>query len=151
MLKVVLHQKNTEVKTTFLDSGNVYYELRSLLCNINVTSLKKNRTHCLYKMVEKTNVYALHSILSLHSSAIHVDDPPSVPTLTTSYAHGISSNSLLYRTVDQCLQASVVRHPDREAMVFVQDGIRKTFAEFYQDVSGVWFFREACTVDWSET
>ncbi|XP_056626526.1 medium-chain acyl-CoA ligase ACSF2, mitochondrial [Triplophysa dalaica] len=68
------------------------------------------------------------------SCAIHVDNPPRVPTLTTSYAHGISSHSLLYKTVDQCLQASVARHPDREAMVFVEEGLRKTFAEFYQDV-----------------
>lgn len=64
-----------------------------------------------------------------------MDNPPRVPTLTTSYAHGISSHSLLYKTVDQCLQASVARHPDREAMVFVEEGLRKTFAEFYQDVS----------------
>lgn len=68
-------------------------------------------------------------------SAVHIDNPPSIPTLTTSYVHGLSSHSLLSSTVDQCLQATVERYPDREAMVFVQDGIRKTFAEFYQDVS----------------
>nr|XP_055032070.1 medium-chain acyl-CoA ligase ACSF2, mitochondrial [Misgurnus anguillicaudatus] len=73
-------------------------------------------------------------IFAQQSCAIHVDSPPSVPTLITSYAHGISAHSLLYRTVDQCLQATVSRHPDREALVFVQDGVRKTFAEFYQDV-----------------
>lgn len=74
--------------------------------------------------------------LLLFFSAIHVDTPPSIPTLTTSYAHGISSQSLLSNTVDQCLLHTVERHPDREALVFVQDGIRKTFAQFYQDVSG---------------
>ncbi|XP_056325124.1 medium-chain acyl-CoA ligase ACSF2, mitochondrial [Danio aesculapii] len=68
------------------------------------------------------------------SCAIHVDNPPSIPALTTSYVHGLSSHSLQSSTVDQCLQATVERYPDREAMVFVQDGIRKTFAEFYQDV-----------------
>ncbi|XDV44436.1 hypothetical protein PO909_012719 [Leuciscus waleckii] len=67
-------------------------------------------------------------------TAIHVDNPPSTPTLTTSYVHGISSQPLFSSTVDQCLRASVERYPDREALVFVQDGIRKTFAQFYQDV-----------------
>ncbi|XP_051769830.1 medium-chain acyl-CoA ligase ACSF2, mitochondrial [Ctenopharyngodon idella] len=73
-------------------------------------------------------------LASQQSCAIHVDSPPGIPTLTTSYVHGTSSHSLLSSTVDQCLQASVERHPDREALVFVQDGIRKTFAQFYQDV-----------------
>uniref|UniRef100_A0A8C2DPY0 Medium-chain acyl-CoA ligase ACSF2, mitochondrial n=1 Tax=Cyprinus carpio TaxID=7962 RepID=A0A8C2DPY0_CYPCA len=68
-------------------------------------------------------------------SAVHVNNPPSIPTLTTSYVHGTSSHSLLSSTVDQCLQRSVERHPDREALVFMQDRIRKTFAQFYQDVS----------------
>lgn len=73
--------------------------------------------------------------LLLFFSAIHVDSPPSIPTLTTSYAHGISSHSLLSGTVDQCLKHTVERYPDREALVFMQDGMRKTFAQFYQDVS----------------
>uniref|UniRef100_A0A9J7X5R4 Medium-chain acyl-CoA ligase ACSF2, mitochondrial n=2 Tax=Cyprinus carpio TaxID=7962 RepID=A0A9J7X5R4_CYPCA len=73
--------------------------------------------------------------LLLFFSAIHVDSPPSIPTLTTSYAHGISSHSLLSSTVDQCLKHTVERYPDREALVFMQDGMRKTFAQFYQDVS----------------
>ncbi len=74
-------------------------------------------------------------LLILFFSAIHVDSPPSIPTLTTSYVHGISSHSLLSSTVDQCLQRTVERYPDREALVFMQDGMRKTFAQFYQDVS----------------
>uniref|UniRef100_A0A8C2GRR0 Medium-chain acyl-CoA ligase ACSF2, mitochondrial n=1 Tax=Cyprinus carpio TaxID=7962 RepID=A0A8C2GRR0_CYPCA len=61
--------------------------------------------------------------------------PPSIPTLTTSYAHGISSHSLLSGTVDQCLKHTVERYPDREALVFMQDGMRKTFAQFYQDTA----------------
>ncbi|KTF86775.1 hypothetical protein cypCar_00011827 [Cyprinus carpio] len=73
-------------------------------------------------------------IASQQSCAIHVDSPPSIPTLTTSYAHGISSHSLLSSTVDQCLKHTVERYPDREALVFMQDGMRKTFAQFYQDV-----------------
>uniref|UniRef100_A0A6Q2XW50 Medium-chain acyl-CoA ligase ACSF2, mitochondrial n=1 Tax=Esox lucius TaxID=8010 RepID=A0A6Q2XW50_ESOLU len=67
--------------------------------------------------------------------AIHVDSPPSIPTLTTSYAHGTSSKSLLCSTVGETLQAAAERWPDREALVFLQDGVRKTFSQFQQDVS----------------
>lgn len=56
------------------------------------------------------------------------------PTLTTSYAHGTSTRSLLSCTVGEALQASVERWPDRDAVVFLQDGVRKTFAQFQQDV-----------------
>ncbi|KAM6951533.1 medium-chain acyl-CoA ligase ACSF2, mitochondrial [Aplochiton taeniatus] len=68
------------------------------------------------------------------SSAIHVEGPPNSPTLTTSYVHGTSSKSLLCSTVGQALQNSTERWPDREAVAFLQDGIRKTFAQFQQDV-----------------
>lgn len=74
-------------------------------------------------------------ILLFPFSGIHVDCSPSVPSLTTSYAHGTSSTSLQYNTVTQCLQRTVERFPDREAVVFVENGIRKTFAKFQQDVS----------------
>lgn len=74
-------------------------------------------------------------ILLLPFSGIHVDRSPTVPSLTTSYAHGTSSTSLQYNTVTQCLQRTVERFPDREAVVFVENGIRKTFAKFQQDVS----------------
>ncbi|XP_059181198.1 medium-chain acyl-CoA ligase ACSF2, mitochondrial [Centropristis striata] len=68
------------------------------------------------------------------SRGIHVDSPPSVPTLTTSYAHGTSSTSLLHSTIGETLLQTTERWPDREAAVFLEDGIRKTFAEFHQDV-----------------
>uniref|UniRef100_A0A665VVQ2 Medium-chain acyl-CoA ligase ACSF2, mitochondrial n=1 Tax=Echeneis naucrates TaxID=173247 RepID=A0A665VVQ2_ECHNA len=67
-------------------------------------------------------------------SDIHVDSPPSIPSLTTSYAHGTSSTSLLSTTVGESLLRTVERWPDREAVVFVEDGVRKTFAQFQQDV-----------------
>ncbi|KAF7667670.1 hypothetical protein LDENG_00054080, partial [Lucifuga dentata] len=66
--------------------------------------------------------------------SLHVDSPPHIPTLTSSYVHGTSSVSLLPLTVGQTLQATVQRWPDREAVVFLQDGIRKTFVQFQQDV-----------------
>lgn len=69
------------------------------------------------------------------SSFIHVDGPPIVPTLTTSYAHGTSSTPMLYDTIGGMLQKSVERFPDKDAVVFVQDGVRKTFAQFQQEVS----------------
>ncbi|KAF6727209.1 Acyl-CoA synthetase family member 2, mitochondrial [Oryzias melastigma] len=65
---------------------------------------------------------------------IHVDGPPIVPTLTTSYAHGTSSTPMLYDTIGGMLQKSVERFPDKDAVVFVQDGVRKTFAQFQQEV-----------------
>ncbi|KAK5600783.1 Acyl-CoA synthetase member 2 mitochondrial, partial [Crenichthys baileyi] len=65
---------------------------------------------------------------------IHVDSPPVIPTLTTSYVHGTSSTSLLHDTVAEALLKTVERWPDREAVAFLQDGVRKTFAEFQQDV-----------------
>uniref|UniRef100_A0A8C8IX47 Medium-chain acyl-CoA ligase ACSF2, mitochondrial n=1 Tax=Oncorhynchus tshawytscha TaxID=74940 RepID=A0A8C8IX47_ONCTS len=68
------------------------------------------------------------------SCAVHVDSPPTIPTLTTSYAHGTSSKSLLFSTVGGSLQASAERFPDREAVVFLQDGVRKTFSQLQQDV-----------------
>uniref|UniRef100_A0A4W4F004 Medium-chain acyl-CoA ligase ACSF2, mitochondrial n=1 Tax=Electrophorus electricus TaxID=8005 RepID=A0A4W4F004_ELEEL len=69
--------------------------------------------------------------------ALHVDRPPNVPTLTTSYANGVSSYSLQCLTVGQSLLASVERFPDREAVVFPQNDIRKTFAQFQHDVDQV--------------
>ncbi|XP_076008072.1 medium-chain acyl-CoA ligase ACSF2, mitochondrial [Genypterus blacodes] len=73
-------------------------------------------------------------VLFQASRGIHVDSPPVVPSLTTSYAHGTSSWSLRDATIQAALQNTVERCPDREAVVFVEDGIRKTFAQFQQDV-----------------
>uniref|UniRef100_A0A671YHS4 Medium-chain acyl-CoA ligase ACSF2, mitochondrial n=1 Tax=Sparus aurata TaxID=8175 RepID=A0A671YHS4_SPAAU len=50
------------------------------------------------------------------------------------YAHGTSSTTLLHYTVGETLQRAVERWPDREAMAFLEQGVRKTFAEFQQDV-----------------
>ncbi|XP_006793272.1 medium-chain acyl-CoA ligase ACSF2, mitochondrial [Neolamprologus brichardi] len=72
--------------------------------------------------------------LTASTRGLHVDGPPIIPTLTTSYVHGTSSTSLLHMTVAESLQRSVERWPDREAMAFLQDGVRKTFAQFQQDV-----------------
>uniref|UniRef100_A0A3P8VLS0 Medium-chain acyl-CoA ligase ACSF2, mitochondrial n=1 Tax=Cynoglossus semilaevis TaxID=244447 RepID=A0A3P8VLS0_CYNSE len=68
------------------------------------------------------------------SRSLHVDSRPQNPSLTTSYVHGTSSVPLLPLTVGQSLDRTVERWPDREAVVFPQDGTRKTFAQFQQDV-----------------
>lgn len=67
-----------------------------------------------------------------------MDSPPTIPSLTTSYAHGTSSTSLLSSTVAGALQATVERCPDREAVVFLKGGIRKTFSQLQHDVSGLY-------------
>ncbi|XP_042363382.1 medium-chain acyl-CoA ligase ACSF2, mitochondrial [Plectropomus leopardus] len=78
--------------------------------------------------------WTCHPGLPAASRGIHVDSLPVVPTLTTSYAHGTSSKPLLHMTVGETLLRTVERWPDREALVFLQDGVRKTFAQFQQDV-----------------
>nr|XP_040033074.1 medium-chain acyl-CoA ligase ACSF2, mitochondrial [Gasterosteus aculeatus aculeatus] len=71
---------------------------------------------------------------SAASRGIHVDSSPITSTLTTSYAHGTSSSSLLNATVGESLLRTVERWPDREAVIFVKDRVRKTFAQLQQDV-----------------
>lgn len=63
-----------------------------------------------------------------------MDSPPHKPSVTSSYVHGTSTISLLPLTVGQSLDAAAQRWPEREAVIFLQDGIRKTFAQFQQDV-----------------
>ncbi|XP_074475436.1 medium-chain acyl-CoA ligase ACSF2, mitochondrial [Sebastes fasciatus] len=78
--------------------------------------------------------WSQHPGVPAASRGIHVDSPPIIPTLTTSYAHGTSSTSLLHSTIGESLLKTVERWPDREAVVFVEDGVRKTFAQLQQDV-----------------
>ncbi|XP_026207074.1 medium-chain acyl-CoA ligase ACSF2, mitochondrial isoform X1 [Anabas testudineus] len=94
------------------------------------------RSNCAFSRALKDlrRPWTRHPGLPAASRTIHVDCPPIIPTLTTSYAHGTSTTSLLHSTVGQCLVKSVERWPDREALVFLQDGVRKTFAQFQQDV-----------------
>ncbi|XP_069510981.1 medium-chain acyl-CoA ligase ACSF2, mitochondrial [Ambystoma mexicanum] len=61
-------------------------------------------------------------------------DIPSRPVTSNSYVHGISNVRLSSRTVAQCLQDTANRLPDREAVVFPQNEIRKTFAQLTQEV-----------------
>ncbi|NXD76786.1 ACSF2 synthetase, partial [Halcyon senegalensis] len=51
-----------------------------------------------------------------------------------SYIRGTSDIPLLTKTVGQCLDETAERLPDRDAVVFCRDGIRKTFAQFKEEV-----------------
>ncbi|NXG25079.1 ACSF2 synthetase, partial [Grallaria varia] len=51
-----------------------------------------------------------------------------------SYVQGPLDIPLLDKTVGQCLEETVERFPDREALVFCQDGVRRTFAQFKKEV-----------------
>ncbi|XP_061701104.1 medium-chain acyl-CoA ligase ACSF2, mitochondrial-like isoform X1 [Syngnathoides biaculeatus] len=80
---------------------------------------------------------AWRSSLIQRCRRLHVDQPPCRPSLTTSYVHGTSAVSLLSATVGQSLEAAARRWPQREAVVFLQDGVRKTFEAFQRDVDQV--------------
>ncbi|XP_043940913.1 medium-chain acyl-CoA ligase ACSF2, mitochondrial-like [Protopterus annectens] len=64
----------------------------------------------------------------------HDDGPPTRPTLKISYVHGLSNIPLTPMTMGQCLEESTNKFPDREAVIFVREGIRKTFAQLNHDV-----------------
>lgn len=65
-----------------------------------------------------------------------MDHPPRGPPPGDgiSYVHGASAVSLLSSTIGQSLDAAARRWPQREAVVFLQDGVRKTFRQLQQDV-----------------
>uniref|UniRef100_A0A7M4FS33 Medium-chain acyl-CoA ligase ACSF2, mitochondrial n=1 Tax=Crocodylus porosus TaxID=8502 RepID=A0A7M4FS33_CROPO len=67
-------------------------------------------------------------------SALHTHAPLPKPAAANSYVCGILNIPLLTKTVDQCLEEAVHQFPDREAVVFCREGVRKTFAQFKQDV-----------------
>ncbi|KAB5553926.1 hypothetical protein PHYPO_G00044270 [Pangasianodon hypophthalmus] len=69
--------------------------------------------------------------ITQHCRSIHVVNPSA---LNISYVHGPTSVSLLSLTVGQSLQTTVNKWPDREALVFLQDGVRKTFSQFQHEV-----------------
>ncbi|GAA6110798.1 medium-chain acyl-CoA ligase ACSF2, mitochondrial-like isoform X1 [Tachysurus ichikawai] len=54
--------------------------------------------------------------------------------LNVSYVHGPSTVPPLSLTIGQSLLTTVNKWPDREAVVFLQDGIRKSFSQFQHEV-----------------
>nr|XP_008162160.1 medium-chain acyl-CoA ligase ACSF2, mitochondrial isoform X1 [Chrysemys picta bellii] len=67
-------------------------------------------------------------------SALHINVAPVTQIATNSYIQGATAIPLLTKTVGQCLEETAHRFPDREALVFCRDGVRKTFAQFVQEV-----------------
>ncbi|NXG61192.1 ACSF2 synthetase, partial [Hemiprocne comata] len=51
-----------------------------------------------------------------------------------SYIQGPLDTPLLTKTVGQCLEETTQRFPDREAVIFCRDGVRKTFAQLKEEV-----------------
>uniref|UniRef100_A0A672UTW8 Medium-chain acyl-CoA ligase ACSF2, mitochondrial n=1 Tax=Strigops habroptila TaxID=2489341 RepID=A0A672UTW8_STRHB len=67
--------------------------------------------------------------------ALHTGVPSASLRVTNSYVQGTSDIPLLTKTTGQCLDETVERFPDREALVFCREGVRKTFAQFKEEVS----------------
>ena len=61
----------------------------------------------------------------------------SYPSLTHSYTHGASDTPLMHKTIATALRERVEAHPEREVFVFPEQGIRKTYAEFYEEARGL--------------
>ncbi|XP_034960266.1 medium-chain acyl-CoA ligase ACSF2, mitochondrial isoform X1 [Zootoca vivipara] len=80
-------------------------------------------------LVARTGLRGIRSVSSLQTDA-----PPATPIASKSYLHGVTDIPLLCKTLDQCLEETTHRCPEREALVFPLEGIRKTFAQFRQDV-----------------
>ncbi|PKU36468.1 hypothetical protein llap_13230 [Limosa lapponica baueri] len=72
-------------------------------------------------------------LLFVHS-ALHTGMPSASQMVTNSYIQGTSDIPLLDKTMGQCLDETVERFPDRDAVVFCRDGVRKTFAQFKEEV-----------------
>ncbi|XP_009986669.1 PREDICTED: acyl-CoA synthetase family member 2, mitochondrial, partial [Tauraco erythrolophus] len=66
--------------------------------------------------------------------ALHTGMPSASHRVTTSYIQGTLDIPLLSKTVGQCMDETVERFPDREALVFCRDGLRRTFAQFKEEV-----------------
>ncbi|XP_061867014.1 medium-chain acyl-CoA ligase ACSF2, mitochondrial isoform X2 [Colius striatus] len=68
------------------------------------------------------------------TSALHTGLPSASHRVTNSYIQGASDIPLLDKTVGQCLAETAERFPHRDALLFSRDGVRKTFAQFKEEV-----------------
>ncbi|XP_053158632.1 medium-chain acyl-CoA ligase ACSF2, mitochondrial isoform X2 [Hemicordylus capensis] len=94
-----------------------------------VAPLKRVAREVLAAVVNRTGLRGIHRV-----SALQIDAPPTSPITSKSYVHGVSKIQLLSKTLNQCLEETTHRNPEQEALVFATEGIRKTFAQFKQDV-----------------
>ncbi|XP_054249636.1 medium-chain acyl-CoA ligase ACSF2, mitochondrial isoform X2 [Indicator indicator] len=65
---------------------------------------------------------------------LHTEMPSASPRVTSSCVQGASDIPLLTKTVGQCLDETAERSPNRNALVFCQDQVWKTFAQFKEEV-----------------
>uniref|UniRef100_A0A6J0VDH4 Medium-chain acyl-CoA ligase ACSF2, mitochondrial n=1 Tax=Pogona vitticeps TaxID=103695 RepID=A0A6J0VDH4_9SAUR len=70
----------------------------------------------------------------LRFSTLQANAQPATPVTNRSYLNGGTDVPLISKTLDRCLEETTSRYPDREALVFPIEGIRKTFAQFRKDV-----------------
>ncbi|XP_010001055.1 PREDICTED: acyl-CoA synthetase family member 2, mitochondrial [Chaetura pelagica] len=66
--------------------------------------------------------------------ALHTRVPSASSKVTNSYVQGSLDTPLLTKTVGQCLEETAQRFPNREAVIFCRDGVRKTFAQLKEEV-----------------
>ncbi|XP_078673285.1 medium-chain acyl-CoA ligase ACSF2, mitochondrial-like [Branchiostoma floridae x Branchiostoma belcheri] len=57
--------------------------------------------------------------------------------LTESYNHGVDSTPLLEKTIGLVLQETAEKSPDKEAVVFCAEGIRKTFSQLLKETDAL--------------
>ncbi|XP_021270579.1 acyl-CoA synthetase family member 2, mitochondrial isoform X1 [Numida meleagris] len=73
-------------------------------------------------------------LLLLRARALHARTLSASHRVTDSYVQGTSDTPLMNKTVGQCLDETAERFPHRDAFVFYRDGVRKTFAQFKEEV-----------------
>uniref|UniRef100_A0A8C2UHW3 Medium-chain acyl-CoA ligase ACSF2, mitochondrial n=1 Tax=Coturnix japonica TaxID=93934 RepID=A0A8C2UHW3_COTJA len=83
--------------------------------------------------VEKALLVSVSQLLFLHS-ALRTGTLSASHRVTDSYIQGTLDIPLLNKTVGQCLDETAERFPHRDAFVFHRDGVRKTFAQFKEEV-----------------
>ena len=54
--------------------------------------------------------------------------------LKWSYSHGLARSPLIGATIGQLLEDMTNKKPDEEAVIFVQDGVRRTFSQMLEQV-----------------
>ncbi|XP_062826647.1 medium-chain acyl-CoA ligase ACSF2, mitochondrial isoform X3 [Anolis carolinensis] len=92
--------------------------------------LKRAARHVWAALGFRPDLRGIHRLSALQAG---VPSPP--PVINKSYVSGTSDIPLLSKTLDQCLEDTTNRYPDREALIFSTDGTRKTFSQFQQDVN----------------
>ncbi|XP_060108451.1 medium-chain acyl-CoA ligase ACSF2, mitochondrial [Heteronotia binoei] len=91
--------------------------------------LKRATRELLAALGNRTGLRGIHRL-----SALQVNAPTAAQKTKKSVARGVTDIPLITKTVDQCLEETTHKYPEREAVVYSKEGVRKTFAQFRQDV-----------------